>query len=199
MRKTVIVSSCCVFLLLAFYIGHISSAQSTRAQSVESSENSTTKLEAFMARKGTLSVKELYKVGGVLGRRNSSAMVRTLVMYEPGMEDEATKGIQVEVDSGKEYSSSNISFLDMEEVKSLSAALKYMLILAAKWGTTDRYYTEINFRTKGGLNVGFVQDGTKQTGFIQSGNVGPETCYLGDIIELGTLKEKVDKAVERLK
>ena len=157
-----------------------------------------TKLEAFLARKGMLIVKEFYPLGSLSGALETKAEADAVVMYEPGHEGQRVRGIRIEVTGGGRYGSGETAFLDMEEVQSLSEALEYMKGLAAKWQGMERSYTEVVFQTKGDFRIGFFQEGTKQSAFLSCGRVSRESCWLSSVEQLGDVKAQVDEGLRLL-
>ena len=116
-----------------------------------------------------------------------------LVISEPGS-SQKTKGLRIEVTESGSLERSNISFIDLDELKSLSDALSYISNLAAKWdGQQHEPYTEVSYISKGEFEVGFFQTGKKTSAFIRSGMIGPATAYL-KVSDVDRLKAMVDQA-----
>jgi hypothetical protein len=115
-----------------------------------------------------------------------------LTIYEPGKETDKIRGLRIEVYEGGRLERSDTSFLDMDEVESLSQAITYMLSLLEKWNGNDREYTEVIFSTKGDFILGFYQKGTEVQAFSKSGIIAAASCYFSTD-ELSKLKAIVDK------
>lgn len=126
-------------------------------------------MEAFLGKKGELIVKDFYKLGEVAGRYGSKIEFSVLVIYEPGKESQRIRGLKIKVSEGGRYERSNTSFLDLEEIESLSKALEYMGELSARWKDIKKEYTEVVFSTKDDFRIGFYQTGNELTAFSSSG------------------------------
>ncbi|HQJ39922.1 MAG TPA: hypothetical protein PK449_00005, partial [Exilispira sp.] len=147
-----------------------------------------TKLEAFLAKKGNLIVKDFYKLGEVAGRYGSKIEFSALVIYEPGQESQRIRGLKIDITEGGKYERSNTSFLDLEEIESLSKALEYMGDLSAKWQNIKKEYTEVVFSTKDDFNIGFYQIGSEQVSFSTIGYIGKATCFFFSMQDLNSVK-----------
>ena len=166
------------------------------ATPVIAQEKPATQLEQFTAKKGEILVKEFYDIGGILGEYGASMEITALVLYEPG----ATKrlyGLKIYIEESGDYPDTDTSFLDFEELISLSKALSYMIELSKKWALMEKEYTEVLFQTEGDYKIGFFQDGLAQSAFSESGRVGSASILLG-IVDLKIAKELIDKGIAKL-
>lgn len=157
-----------------------------------------TKLEAFLAKKGKLIVKDFYKLGKVACSFGSKIEFSALVIYEPGQERHKIRGLKIEVTEGGRLERSNTSFLDLEEIESLSKALEYMAGLSTKWEDIKKEYTEVIFSTKGDFEIGFYQRGTEQASFSSSGYIGKASCFFPSMQDLNSVKTIADKGLKLL-
>ena len=135
MKKLLIVVLCILVL-----VPLITSAE---VKKEDKAKEPATKLEAFLAKKGKLIIKEFYDPGEVAGRYGSKIEFTALVIYEPGQETQRVRGLKIEVTEGGRYERSNTSFLDLEEIESLSKAIEYMVDLSARWKDINKEYTEV--------------------------------------------------------
>lgn len=157
----------------------------------------STKLEQFLSKKGKLLIKDSHVAGILKGQQYGTKItVDALTIYEPGKESDKLKGLRVEVYEGG--GRSDTSFLDMDEVESLSQAIAYMTKMLQKWKGSDREYTEVIFSTKDDFQMGFYQKGSEVTSFATSGTVGVSRCYF-NAEDLPNLKLIVDKGNSLLK
>lgn len=161
-------------------------------------EEPATKLEAFLVKKGKLIIKDFYELGEVAGRYGSKIEIDALVIYEPGRESQRVRGIKIEVSGGGKYERSDTSFLDFEEVESLSRAIEYMVDLLSKWKDINKEYTEVIFSTKGDFQIGFYQKGTERFSFASSGHIGKVTCFF-PLERLSSIQSIVNKGLNILK
>lgn len=189
------------FLLIAVIIvsllPYYSYAQTKNVEASEKTEPAT-KLERFFSKKGHLYVKEFYDAGRVSGQYGTNISVKALVVYDPGKEAEKIRGLKIEVYEGGRLEKSNSSFLDIDEVGSLSNALEYMINLIDKFKATNREYTEVIFSTKGEFKVGFYQKGSSFTAFASSGYIREATSFL-PVESLSELKAVIDKGFSMAK
>lgn len=139
---------------------------SASAQVMEKEKEPATKLEAFLATKGKLIIKEFYELGKVNGKYGSKIEFTALVIYEPGEENKRVRGLRIQVTEAGRYKKEDTSFLDPEEIESLSKALDYMVDLSGKWNDIKKKYVEVVFSTKGDFNIGFYQEEAKQVAFL---------------------------------
>jgi len=189
MRKYLLIA-----LAVLFLVPVVSFAQ---VKEEEKAKEPPTKLEAFLAKKGTLIVKDFYELGELrgLGKMEFNA----LIIYEPGMENEKIRGMHVEITEEGRYGKSNTSFLDLEEVESLSKAIAYMADLAEKWkGINREAYTEVKYVTKGDFNVGFYQKGSERRAFASSGYIG-KASFIMKVEDFISMKGIIDKGLSVLK
>lgn len=162
-------------------------------------KEASTKMEAFLSKKGKLIVKNTYMLGEVSGRYGAKIKFDAMVLFEPGHENQKIRGIKIEVFSGDKYEQSDISFLDLEEIESLSDAIKYMSDLLIKWEGIDKEYTEVIFSTKDDFKTGFYQQGTDSVVFASSGYMGKASCYFVLPADLKSLKTLIDKGLKLLR
>jgi len=151
-----------------------------------------TKLEQFLAKKGKLIIKDSHEAGVLKGQYGTKITVDALSIYEPGKEADKIRGLRIEVYEGGRLERSDISFLDMDEVESLSQAITYMITLLEKWQGKNREYTEVIFSTKGDFELGFYQKGTEVQAFSKSGIIGAASCYFSTN-DLPNLKAIIDR------
>lgn len=168
-----------------------------QAKEEEKPKEPPTKLEAFLAKKGKIVVKDTYRLGTLkkLGIIEFSA----LVLYEPGMESQRIKGIRVEITEPGRVERKRVSFLDLEEIESVSKAITYMADLAEKWkGQAREAYTEVTFSTKGDFNIGFFQSSEKRSVYVHTGYVVHASSFM-EVEDFPDIKSILDKGLSLLK
>jgi len=178
-----IIVCCCVVILFASTVGY---------GQQQSQNEPATKMEQFLAKKGKLIIKDSQEAGVLKGKYGTKITVESVMIYEPGKEADKIRGLRIEVYEGGRRERSDISFLDMDEVESLSKAITYMITLLEKWQGTNREYTEVIFSTKGDFKLGFYQKGTEVNSFSKSGIIGAASCYFSTS-DLSDLKAIIDK------
>lgn len=165
----------------------------------EKKDEPATKLEAFLATRGQLIIKDVYSLGTVPGQYAGHVKIAAVVVYMPDGEGEAAKGLTIEVNDGAKYERSDTAYLDLEELEGLSEAVRYMAKLVASWQETNKDYSEVVFSTKADSKVGFFQSGKKQAAFASCGRVDTVRCFLISPSALGVLGGMVDRGLELLK
>ncbi len=167
---------------------------------VMAEEKPATQIEEFITKKGQIIVKEFYDVEtlpGHLGKYTWGLMkITALVIYQPGIFDKLY-GLKIYIEEEGKYPDKNTSFLDFEELISLSEALGYMIELSGKWALAEREYTEVFFQTEGDYKIGFYQEGLKQTAFSQSGRIGSASIWLR-MSDLEIIKSSIEKGLAKL-
>jgi ribosomal protein L35AE/L33A len=160
----------------------------------------STKLENFLLKKGRLVIKDSYELGMISCIHEAKQMtLDAMVIYEPGQEINRMRGLRIEIeDRGERFAKSNTSFLDLEEIESLSKALSYMSDLSSKWKDQTKAYTEVIFSTKGDFQIGFYQKGSEQGFFSSSGFIGKTTCFLNPSEGLKSIKTIIDLGLTTL-
>jgi hypothetical protein len=162
-----------------------------------SSPEPRTELEAFLSKSGRIVVKEFHPLGKLDGTLNSSMELSTLILYEPGKESQRKKGLRIEVKEAGRYERADTSFLDVDEMESLSKAIDYMTKLAQQWAGKTRDYTEVTFSTKGDFQLGFYVSDGKPSAFAKSGRVAGASAYMS-VATLQKVKETVDRGLAHL-
>jgi hypothetical protein len=154
-----------------------------------------TKLEAFIAKKGKLIIRDRYRLGEL--RKLGAVRFNALVFYEPGMESQRIKGVSIEITEGGRVERSRTSFLDLDEIESVSKAIQYMIDLANKWKGQTREYTEVTFSTRGEFKIGFYQGGEKIGVYLNTGYVAHASCFM-EVQDFPELKSIFDKGLSLL-
>ena len=187
MVRRIVIGCCVVFLLISTFAYGQQQTQKEPA----------TKLEQFLAKKGKLIIKDSHEAGVLKGQYGTKITVDALTIYEPGKEADKIRGLRIEVYEGGRLERSDISFLDMDEVESLSQAITYMITLLEKWQGMNREYTEVIFSTKGDFKLGFYKKGSEVSSFSKSGVIGAASCYF-QTNDLSQLKAIIDKGTSLL-
>jgi hypothetical protein len=190
MKKILFIVLCAVVLISLIASGQTKEEGKTKEP--------VTKLEAFLAKKGKLIVKDSYDLGEVAGRYGQKIILQSMIIFEPGLESQRIRGLRIEINEGGQYERSNTSFLDLDEIDSLSKALEYMVSLSTKWKDENMEYKEVIFSTKDDFKIGFYQAGIKQAAFSSSGYIGKTDCFFSSIQDLSSLKSMIDKGLKLL-
>jgi hypothetical protein len=182
-----------LFALTVFLaLGSCAQLQQAKSAAAEATKEPPTKLEAFLAKKGKIIVKDFYSAGEL--QKLGSMKLDGVVLYEPGQEAQRVRGLKVEIKEAGRLERESSSFLDLDEVESLSKAIGYMQTLSQKWtnGATAPY-TEVTFQSKGDFQLGFYQDGAKTGAYAKSGTIGTATMFF-DLKDMAEIKQLVDTA-----
>ncbi|HEY7402597.1 MAG TPA: hypothetical protein VIB39_03680 [Candidatus Angelobacter sp.] len=185
-----------VMLLASIAWSNGQTATSSQPAAKPSDKAPGTALEAFLGTRGRMIMKEFYDVGALRG--TGITEMKALVISEPNSARKI-KGLRVEVTEAGQFERTNTSFIDVDELDSLSQAIAYMADTASKWSAQPHTpYTEIIYTSKGELQIGFFQNGKDINAFCKSGTIGAATAYF-NIRTLPAMKDMVDKAVALLK
>lgn len=173
-----------------------------------------TEIERFVARRGDLFTFDFYDLGKIRGLHRGEIIppevqVECLVIGVPGTgEAERRFGARF-VRPAREasplfgrlsgmYEPEEIAWLDFDELSALADCLDYMVKLAAQMSAEDVEYREVRYVTRGGLQVGFYQDGKTQTAVADMGEpLGKPVAF--KIQALGAMRTTVGAALEKLK
>jgi hypothetical protein len=185
----------CASMVLFVFVPLIAAAE---IKDEEKTKEPSTKLEAFIAKKGKLIIKDSYEIALISGMYGASLKIYFLLLYEPGQETQAIKGLRIEINESGRIERSSVSFLDYEEGESLLKAINYMIDLSTKWKALDREYSEVTFSTKGDFYMGFYQKGKGQTVYSSSGYINKTKCFMS-LKELTSMKDSVEKGLTLLK
>ncbi len=164
----------------------------------EKSKEPATKLEAFIAKKGKLIIKDSYEIAQISGMYGASIKLSAMLLYEPAQESQKLKGLRIEINEAGRIQRANVSFLDFDEGESLLKAVNYMIDLSTKWKDIDKEYTEVTFSTRGDFYMGFYQKGKGQTVYSSSGYINKAQCFMA-LEDLTSMKESIEKGLALLK
>ena len=187
----------------------------------------STKLETFNGKRGTLLVRDFYHAGafgqkvdlstgksaGAVAYQSSDEMfadkqgngvirdsyfaVNGLTIYEPGKAK--TKGLQISIFKFyRSNSEDHTSFLDVDEARSLSAAISYILGAIPKMEAPASGSQELNFTTNDDFKIVASKDESAPTIYLSSGRIGGASMELENLDGLTALKTSVDNAVSWL-
>lgn len=153
-----------------------------------------TKIEALLATPGAMLATDYYTIEMRFG---PSARIDAVVATDVDTKARA-RGLRVQVrDEGTSHFE-GVSFLDLEEISTLSHALDTMADLTSKWtGRDDRRATDLSFTTAGGLRVDVHQSGRVQRIFLSTGTTDPISTSF-DISDIHTLKQAFDQGLTLL-
>ncbi|MCI0331520.1 MAG: hypothetical protein L0196_11365 [candidate division Zixibacteria bacterium] len=186
------------YLTILLIVGSIHSTAVSQPTKPDTSKAPATKVEAFLSKKGTLVIKDFYKLSEISGNYATSMNFSALNAYIPGQESEKTQGLKIEIEEEGTYRQTHSSFLDIEEIESLSKAISYMANLIDQWKGSTKDYSEIMFSTKDDFKIGFYQKESKFTAFASSGIIGQTSCFFS-VEQLPSIKTIADQAISLLK
>lgn len=105
------------------------------------------------------------------------------------------KGLRVQVrDNDNRNRQEGTSFIDIEELPTLTRGVTSMTELAAKWAQDDRQATELSFTTNGGFRLAVRQSARIPRAFLSTGLLEPVVTSV-EIAELPTLKLAFEQAL----
>jgi hypothetical protein len=105
------------------------------------------------------------------------------------------KGLRVQVrDPESRGRQDGTSFIDLDELTTLSRAMASVAELAVKWTHDDRHATEMTFTTTGGFRLAIRHSARVPRAFLSTGLLDPVVTSI-DLTELPTLKQAFDEAL----
>ena len=106
------------------------------------------------------------------------------------------KGLRIQVrDDGKPAAHVGVSFVDIEEIPGLAAALTSMVEVASKWTLLDEQRaTQLSFTTTGAFHLDIHAIGRTPRASISGGVLDPVTRPV-ELVEFGALRQAVDQAL----
>ena len=171
----------------------------------EQQNESGTKLERFVARKGIIFVRDLYHIKpDINNSSNKTLKLEGVVIYEPNKENERLKGLKINVcekkssDESEPLACTDYWYLDLDEVENLSKALEYMREFSNEWKNVQREDTSVTYMSKGDFIIRFNQWGTNQEVYLPYQN-NKEKFYFDNIDSLVAFKEQVDNALKLIR
>jgi len=188
-----------LFCLIAFTIA------CARENKTEPQNESSTKLEKFVTKKGITFVRDLYHIKPDVNNSSNKALkLEGVVIYEPNKENERLKGLKINVCdkiSSEEFESvacSDYWYLDLDEVEKLSKALEYMREFSNEWKNVKREDTSVTYMSKGDFIVRFNQWDTNQEVYLPYQN-NKEKFFFDNFESLNAFKEQVDNALKLIR
>jgi hypothetical protein len=151
-----------------------------------------TRVEALLAEPNTVLVTDYYYVDTRFGPNLRIDAVIVEAIGSPAR----VKGLRVQVrDNGNRSRQEGTSYMDLEELTTLSRALTSMADLAEKWTSQDdRRASELTFTSAGGFRLAIRQSARLPRAYLSTGLLDPVATSI-DITELGTLKVAFDEAL----
>jgi len=164
-------------------------------------DESPSKLENFLSKKGVIYVKDFYDLGDIGG---DGAEFKALVCYELNLESVKLKGIWIRISSyddvryRKKYLTSNVSFIDLYEAEILSSTLKKMMSIYnnSKNKTID-FQKVYRSASDDNVVVTLVHESDNVTIYITNGGIQRNT-FSGDIKKLNELISILDNGIKLL-
>jgi hypothetical protein len=154
-----------------------------------------TRIEAVLATKGKVIVRDSYKIGRVKG-----LSLEVVVVSEAGNAATKASGARIEIAEFGGRQTTHASFLDLGELEDLTRAAAQMEQTMEEWrGQRREPYSEMAFETNDDFRLGFYQDGPgpDQKVFASSGILG-KADFLGGPEELSRIRELLRLAMAKL-
>ena len=134
-----------------------------------------TRLEAFMARDGVVMISGSSRVGAVRSEPGTLIAVASRELTD-AQSGERAIGLAVEVRGVERRDPDRVSYVDLEEIPPLLAALEYMSKLDRTATSLDRF--EAHYATRGGLVISVFDAGFGMKGSLSSGLAGTATTEM---------------------
>jgi len=162
----------------------------------EKTEEKSTNVGRFLAKRGVLLVKEFRELSAVKGEYGDRVNVSTLILSSAkSTRGDVQYGIKLEhVNEEGEMQASG--FLDYDEIAEVIGAFDFIHGVAEKMFGQPRDYTEVTYLTKDNLKFGFYQSEGQQQAFIDVGGYG-QSLFLS-VAKLQNLKKSIEAAKAHL-
>lgn len=158
---------------------------------------SKSKFDEFLARKGNLLVKNFYSIGE-LKWKGGTVEVEVVHAYEAGKREQGIYALKFDKPASEGFGSTTTASLDFDEADSLLKALEAMIGFAEEDAGSAREHMEVEFSTRSEYRCGFIQQGRKQTAFMNLSSIG-NAFISSKIYDLASAKDLVSKAISKLK
>jgi len=150
-----------------------------------------TRIEALLATPNQVLMVDYYRID----MRFGPSMRMDAVIVDAVDTRTRFKGLRVQVrDPENRSRQEGTSFIDIEELTSLTRGLSSMAELAAKWTHDDRQATELSFTSAGGFRLAIRQSARVPRAFLSTGLLDPVVTSI-DLAELPTLKVAFEQAL----
>jgi len=159
-------------------------------------EEKSTNVGRFLAKRGVLLIKEFREISAVKGEHGDRISVSTLILSSAQSAcGDVQYGVKLE-HIGEEGEMRASGFLDYDEVAEVIGAFDFIQDVAEKMFGQPRDYTEVTYLTKDNLKFGFYQSEGHQQAFIDVGGYG-QHLFLS-LPRLQNLKLTIGAAKEHL-
>jgi len=139
------------------------------------------RLEAFMSGTGRVLVRSFKPIGNLTALYAGKLEIEGIIAYSPGEEDQRRRGLNIKATAAptSTYSRGDKSsaFIDLDELADLISSIDYIESAAVSMASTTEY-TEIDYRTRAGIKVGFYIDRGKVQRFIEVGTIRKVNTFL---------------------
>jgi hypothetical protein len=183
-------------LFLVFHLGTpartAAQQREPRAVPIALDQVIATQVEALLAAPNTLLVTDYYYIDTRFG---PNLRIDAVIVEAIGSSTRA-KGLRVQVrDRENRSREEGTSYMDLDELTTLSRALTSMADLAEKWtGHDDRRASELSFTSAGGFTLAIRQSARLPRAYLSTGLLDPVATSI-DIRDLGTLRVAFDEAL----
>jgi hypothetical protein len=177
---------------------NVAKAQQNVASTVASAKEADAEksnIEKFIISRGKLLVKKFGTIGELEGKYRGKVQIETLILSTPANSgSNSIYGVRFERPAVEKFESDDTGFIDFDESKGLIEAAKYMVSLAEKMKTENHENTEVEYKSRGGIVLGFFQSRGEQTAYIK---VERKNVFM-DMKQFATLQNLIETAVSSL-
>jgi hypothetical protein len=154
-----------------------------------------TKIEAFLAKKGKMIIRDVYAIAEFTSARGDSIRFAAVSAYEPNQEAAKVKGMRIDVVDT--HGNSQRLFFDIDEIAGLIKATGYMSENAMTWKSKIKEFSEISYSAKNDFKFGFFQKGQQQTPFLATG-LNSDFCPLRSMDDIKLIGDNAAKCAAKL-
>ena len=149
-----------------------------------------TNVEEFSSRSGTLIQREFTRVGDFSGVRVDVVRVSDLIGKT------SVQGVRISANVGANAGRDTV-FLDADELDTFLKATA--LMRTAAFSTTPDSFTDVTYRTRGGITIGAVYANTRWNPYMRLDRFDAKSALNVDQNEIESLRDLIAQAKERIK
>jgi len=149
-----------------------------------------TNVEEFSSRSGTLIQREFTRIGEFTGVRVDVVKVSDLIGKT------SIQGVRISANAGASAARDTV-FLDADELDTFLKATA--LMKAAAFSTTPDSFTDVTYRSRGGITIGAVYANKRWNPYLRLDRFDQKTSLSVDQSEIESLRDLIAHVKERMK
>ena len=181
-------------MALVFLAAFTISLGSSYAQDKAQVSQPKTKLEAFEAQQGMVIIRGFSKIGQIHGIYGNSVVVESMEITN-ATSTKKEYGITIDAQETGGLKRNSRAFVDYDEIESLMKGMDYISKVDKSATKLDNF--QVDYKTKGDLNIAVFSTGREILGSISIGRIGAIQVFL-KVADLAKFRELIVKAKDKL-